>query len=255
MAVSYAISTWSLNRTLRAMELVDIPAELHRRGFDAVQFCHFDLPSRDSGYLSELRSSLDEADITLDALLIDDGDLTDPSDADGQQAWIGAWLDTAVELGADKARVIAGKSTPTPERLAASGRRLVRLAADHPEIRVVTENWLGLMPTAANVRTVLDPADHQVGLLIDLGNWTGADKYDELAAIADLAETCHAKCHADADGLHTDDFRRSLNVLKAAGYAGPLALVYDGPDDDEWAHLEQELAVAHDVFDTAPTDH
>ena len=253
MAPSYAISTWSLNRTLRTVELIDVPADLRRRGFEAVQFCHFDLPSRDAGYLSELRSSLDEAGIALDALLIDDGDLTDPREADKQQAWISSWLDAAVELGADKARVIAGKSTPTAERLATSGRRLARLAADHPEVRIVTENWLALVPTAADVRALLDPTDRRVGLLIDLGNWTGEDRYDELAAIADLAETCHAKCHADADGLDTDDFRRSLSVLKDAGYDGPLALVYDGPDDDEWGHLEQELAVAHDVFDSSPT--
>lgn len=246
-----AVSTWSLKRTLRSTELLDIPAELQRRGFSSVQLCHFHLPSRDAGYLDDLRSALTAAEIGLDSILIDDGDLTDPAVADDQQAWIAGWLDTAVTLGADKARVIAGKSSPTPERLAASSRRLVQLAQDHPGVRVVTENWFDLMSTAADVRAVLEPTDGQVGLLIDLGNWTGETKYDELAAVAGLAETCHAKAHSlpgNDGGLDVADYRRSLQVLRDVDYAGPLALVYDGPDDDEWAGLDQEQDVVGQVF-------
>lgn len=251
-----AVSTWSLDRTLRSTELIEVPAELRRRGFQSVQFCHFHLPSREPSYLEELRSALASAEIGLDALLIDDGDLTDPDSVEDHQAWIGGWLDTAIELGADKARVIAGKSTPTPELLATSSRRLVQLARAHPQIRVVTENWFDLLPTAADVRAVLEPTDGQVGLLIDLGNWTGETKYDELAAVADLAETCHAKCHSRSGGdtgLDLEDYRRSLQVLADSGYTGPLALVYDGTiygerGDDEWAGLEHERAVVDQVF-------
>lgn len=246
-----AVSTWSLDRTLRSTELIDVLTEVRRRGFQSVQFCHFHLPSREPGYLEDLRSALAAAELGLDALLIDDGDLTDPDSAEEHQAWVAGWLDTAVELGADKARVIAGKSTPTSERLATSSRRLVQLARDHPEVRVVTENWFDLLPTAADVRALLEPTDGQVGLLIDLGNWKGPAKYAELAAVADLAETCHAKCHprsGDDPGLDLEDYRRSLQVLREADYTGPLALVYDGPDDDEWAGLEQERSVIDQVF-------
>jgi sugar phosphate isomerase/epimerase len=266
-----AVSTWSLHRTLGSfyaddpvggdrtatrgaaaptsgLPLLELPAELARRGYDTVQICHFHLPTRAAGYLDELRSSLHDAGVTLDAVLVDDGDLVHPQDADAHQAWIDGWLDDAAVLGARRARLIAGKQPPTSERLRDSSRRLVQLAKDHPEIRVVTENWLALLPTAADVHAVLDPADGAVGFLIDLGNWTGADKYDELAAVAPLAETCHSKCRFDATGPDAADYRHSLQVLRDAGYAGPLALIYDGPDDDEWAALNREHEITHEVF-------
>lgn len=263
-----AVSSWSLHRTLGSyvsgdapgdgiasarmpetgLALLDLPAELRRRGFDTVQICHFHLPSRSACYLGELRSALEGNGITLDALLVDDGDLTHPTEADAQVAWIDGWLDTASALGARRARVVAGKQEPTAERLRDSGSRLAGLAARHPEVRIVTENWLRLTPGAAEVHAILDAAEGRVGLLLDLGNWTGPDKYDQLASVAAGAETCHAKCHFTDGAPDRDDFVKSLDVLRRVDYTGPLALVYDGSDDDEWAALEQEHAITLDVF-------
>jgi len=143
--------------------------------------------------------------------------------------------------------VIAGKQLPTPERLAQSATRLNGLADRHPEIRIVTENWLELLPTAADVHAVFERTEGRVGLCLDFGNWTGPDKYDELASVADYTETCHAKCGFTADGPDDADFTRCLELLRDTGYTGPLALIYDGPDDDEWAGLATELRIAEPV--------
>ncbi len=264
------VSTWSLHRTLgrvRAVDpvtptwvearptgptpglaLLDLPAELHRRGYDAVQICHFHLPTRSRSYLNELRAALAESSVTLDAVLVDDGDLIHPDDPGTHYAWISAWIDDAVTLGAARTRVIAGRATPTSAGLAASAQSLSRLADDHPDIRVVTENWLELLPDAASVQTLFGHTHGDVGLLIDLGNWTGPGKYAELEAVAGLAETCHAKCH-DIEGRPDDtDYQRSLRVLLDAGFRGPLAMVYDGDADDEWSALERQHAVTSEVF-------
>jgi sugar phosphate isomerase/epimerase len=261
-----AVSSWSLHRTLgryvaddpepegsdglrptgpvAATSLLELPGQLLVHGYDTVQLCHFHLPHRDAGYLDELRAALKDSGIALDALLVDAGDLTHPTDADAHQAWIDAWIDDAERLGARRARIIAGQQPPTPQLLEQSGRRLAALAAAHPDIRIVTENWMALLPDADSVRSVLDAAGDSVGLLADLGNWAGPDKYDQLAAIAPYAETCHAKCHHTVDGeLETEDYRRSVQVLLDAGFDGPFALVYDGPTDDEWASLDAEHAI------------
>jgi sugar phosphate isomerase/epimerase len=126
--------------------------------------------------------------------------------------------------------------------------RLVRLASAHPEVRVVTENWLELTPDADSVNSVLDATGSTIGLLIDLGNWRGPDKYQELTAIAPRAESCHAKCHFTGAVANSDDFRSSLQVLKESGFSGPLALIYDGPNNDEWAMLDVETAIVREVF-------
>ncbi len=264
------VSTWSLHRTLgrfvapdsatlggpfmeapsesSGIALLDLPRELKAHGYDALQIVHFHLPSRDPAYLAELRDALAEAEIQLDTLLIDDGDLTDPANADRTEAWIGEWLDVAVALGATRARVVAGQAEPTPERLRESARRLVRLARAQPDVRLVTENWKALLPDGATVQDLLGQTGDEVGLLIDLGNWSGPGKYDELALIAPLAETCHAKCRFIDCQPDADDFVRGLRVLQYAGYDGPLGLIYDGADDDEWAQLDVEQALVRSVF-------
>jgi len=264
------VSTWSLHRTLgrfvapdsaalggssrpgpsngEGMSLLDLPQVLTQRGYNALHICHFHLPSRDDAYLAQLRDALAEAEIDLDTLLIDDGDLTDPATAEQVETWVSEWLDVAEALGATRARVMAGNTALTPESLHTYAERLQRLAANHPNVRIVIENWLGTLSNAQAINAVLDETGGSVGLLIDLGNWRGPEKYDELARIAPRAETCHAKCHFDGERLDMEDFRRSLHILNDAGFSGPLALIYDGADDDEWAQLDAEYDEVRRVF-------
>lgn len=180
--------------------------------------------------------------------IIDDGDLTNSDEADITESWIGGWLDVAATLGARRARVSAGRSAASTETVHESAQRLTRLASAHPGVRVVTENWWEMMPDAEAVHALLKETGDTVGLMIDLGNWSGPDKYQDLAAIAPFAESCHAKCHFTGTQADEEDFRLSLQVLRASGYNGPLALIYDGSDDDEWACLDIEFDIAQDVF-------
>jgi sugar phosphate isomerase/epimerase len=264
-----AVSTWSLHRTLgrfvaadsapdggrifdshptaQGLDLLDLPAELRRHSYDIVQICHFHLPSRTPGYLDQLRAAMTDAGVELEALLIDAGDLSNPEVADHDEAWIGEWLETAVALGARRARICAGRSAPSAKTTKESAARLVRLAASHPGVRVITENWLEMTPNADAVLALLAATGDAVGLMVDLGNWRGPEKYAELARIAPIAETCHAKCHFTAAGPDVEDFRASLRAL-GSDFAGSLALIYDGPDDDEWAMLDVEQAIVREVF-------
>ncbi|RII87694.1 sugar phosphate isomerase/epimerase, partial [Clavibacter michiganensis] len=110
----------AVTRAAGALDLLDLPAELARRGYAGVQLAHFQLPTRDASYLAELRAALASSGVVLDAFLVDDGDLTHPTDADLHERWISGQLDEALALGADHARVGAGRSAPTPELLASS---------------------------------------------------------------------------------------------------------------------------------------
>lgn len=264
-----SVSTWSLHRTLGnychpdsaanggpfmtlpemagGMTLLELIPEVASRGYASIQICHFHLESREPEYLTTLKQALAANNLPLDMLLIDDGDLT-ADDIDAQMAWISEWLTVAETLGATRARVNAGHGTPTTELLQTVGQRLAALAAQHPDVRVVTENFLSMTPDADSVATILDATGSSVGLLIDLGNWHAPGKYDELASIASLGEDCHAKCSFSAAGPDEEDFVRSLTILKDAGFSGPISLIYDGPDDDEFAHLDEEWAMVEKVF-------
>ena len=227
--------------------LLEFLPEIAARGYATLQICHFHLESRDPAYLDTLRGAMALSGITLEMLLIDDGDLTAP-DIDRQLAWYDDWLVAAETLGARRARIGAGRSGPNHERLQSSGTYLAELAARHPGVRVVMENWLEMTPDAEAVLTVLDAAGEQIGLLIDLGNWRGAGKYAELQKIAGRAESCHAKCSFNGTEPDEDDFRKTLTILKDVGFAGPLALIYDGSNPDEWAGLDREWQIVERVF-------
>lgn len=263
-----ALHSWSLFRTLGrfvapgsmpsgglpegdegGLALLDLPAELAARGYRGVQLCHFYLPTRDPGYLAELKAAFAAAGVLIECVLIDDGDLAHPSDSGAQRDWLSSWVDTAAQLEPSRVRVPAGQQPPTAENLARSADRLTELADRHPEVRVVVENWKALLPDAASTLELLDRTEGRIGFLVDLGNWKGPGKYVELAAVAGRAETCQAKVGTDGAGTIDEvDYRRSLEVLRDAGYAGPLAMVYDGADPDEWGKLEEAQAVLRRVF-------
>jgi hypothetical protein len=267
-----ALHTWSLFRTLGRYvapgsmpsgglpesagpppALLELPAELARHGYRSAQLCHFYLSRRDPAYLAEVRAAFAEAEVTLECLLVDDGDLAHPTDGDAQRDWVSSWLEVAEELGTARARVVAGQQRPEEATLAASARRLRELTDRHRDLRLVTENWHALLPDAATVVDLLDRTEGQVGFLVDLGNWKGPHRHADLGAVAGRAESCQAKVHTRPDGrLDLEEYRTSLEILAGAGYTGPLALVHDGPDPDEWGRLEDAYAVVRSVFEPAP---
>ena len=202
-----SVSTWSLHRQLGKpgftgpghdmqiplethnkgpISLLELPAHIAEFGIHTLEICHFHLPSVEKSYLSELRAALADAEVELFSLLIDDGDITHPSEAERDIAWIEKWIDIAGELGAKCARVIGGKAAPSNETLAQSRRVLSQLTerADTAGIRVMSENWFSIFSTPENVSTILGGLEGKVGLCLDFGNWRGDTKYEDLAAIA-----------------------------------------------------------------------
>ena len=264
-----AVHTWSLFRTMGrfvapgsapsgdlaentdggGLPLLELPAQLAAHGFTSAQLCHFYLPSTDTSYLAELRDAFRAADVDLEVLLIDDGDVTHPERGGEQQRWISTWIDVAEQLGAPRVRVPAGDQPPSEETLALSARRLRELAAAHPDLRVLTENWRGLLVDEVSTGRLLDLLEGEVGLLIDTGNWDGEDKYRRIAAVAGRAECSQVKVRESSPGvLDETDLERCLTVLAEVGYAGRLSLVYEGSDDDEWGRLAQMQQVVRRVL-------
>jgi sugar phosphate isomerase/epimerase len=253
-------STWSVHRALGVtypdapgkpnqsaeqtygagtLTLLELPQRLTDMGIGTLEICHFHIPRNEAGYLDRLRGALNAAGVELFSLLIDDGDITHPEYGDRDCEWIASWIDTAGALGAKRVRVIAGKQPPSGETLARSRAALETLVARGTanNLRVMTENWFSLLSRPEDVHGLLGGVD--VGLCADFGNWGGASKYDDLNAIFPLAESCHAKC-AFAPEADRVDYTLCLEGTRAAGFSGPYTLIYDGPNDDEWAGLRVE---------------
>jgi sugar phosphate isomerase/epimerase len=259
-----AVSTWSLHRLLGTTyphdltnheigpmqetygegeeSLLGLPSVLANHGYHRLEIVSFHLRSRDPIYLGELRDQLRIANVRLQTLLIDAGDITHPEHGARDQRWIAGWIETANELGADHARIIAGKQQPTPETLNRSVRALRELADGNAgsSVRLVTENWFDLLSEPEHVHYVLDRLEGRVGLLGDFGNWSGQNKYNRLRSIFNRAELCHAKAGFIDGDLDEADYGQCVRLAEEAGYEGPYTLIFDSEIPSEWHGLASE---------------
>lgn len=259
-----AVSTWSLHRLLGTTyphdltsfgvgpehqtygegeeSLLGLPSVLANHGYHRLEIVSFHLRSLDPVYLGELRDQLKVANVRLQTLLIDAGDVTHPEHGARDERWIARWIEIANELGAEHARIVAGMQAPSPEALDRSAAALRRLAdgnAGSP-VRLVTENWHNLLSGPEPVHALLDRLDGRVGLLADFGNWKGPDKYEQLASIFPRAELCHAKANFIDGDLDEVDYAACVTAAEEAGYRGPYTLIFDSEIPGEWTGLRTE---------------
>ena len=271
-------SSWSLHRALgspplfgpgqpfppqpegAATSLLELPSALARADVQTLEIVHFHFPTVEESFTSELKAAIAEAGVELFSILIDAGDVTHP-DGEARAAemdWIRSWLDVSARCGATHARVVAGCQTvernhapledhPILRRSARGLRQLADYAATLG-LQVITENFLATTSRADQLLTILQLCEGKVGLCADFGNYSGDDRYDELAAIFPKADSAHVKANYDDKGrADTAEFRRALRMLAETGFDGPMSLIFDTAlhgDSTEWDNLAQMRAVA-----------
>jgi len=262
-----SVSTWSLHRLLgplrwtewdaasgkhttrvqdqpEVLTLLELPREAAKRGFKALEVCHFHFPSTDDAYLEQLRSAFTAAGITFDTLLLDYGDLTatDELRSEADYALVQRWIDIAARAGAKQIRVIAGDAQPADEAATAKSAAALSKLADYASargVRVVTENYRPLTSIAANCLNIIRQTGDKVAMITDFGNFKQPSKYEEFTLTLPISVSVHAKAQYDENGLPDEpEFVRCLDTLKTAGYNGAVVLIYDGPGD-MWEGLER----------------
>lgn len=265
-----AVSSWALHRVLGGPSfygaaqgqsipgethnrgtstLLDLPAQLAARGIHVMEICHFHLPSRDTVYLDEVRDALQRAGVSLHAFLIDDGDLTSLATGPRDMEWINDWLPVAAHLGAQKVRLIAGKTAG--EKCLSTSALMLRLLSRYAAaqgLQISTENWFPVLDTPDAVKQLLEETEGRVAFNLDFGNWSGADKYEKLAAIAPFASSCHAKAEFKSDfSIDADDYTRCLNLPYPDDFRGPFTMVAGGATADDWQGVEaaRDFVIRH----------
>jgi len=252
-----AVSTWSLHRTIGVsyndspktgpqpakqhspitLPLLELPSALKEHGYSAMQLCHFHLPLRETSYIADFRAALRASDVELLTVLIDEGDVTDPEIGEASVGWISSWVRLAAELGAGRARVIAGKQPYSPATFDLALSRLMKIAevASEVGVQLEIENWFSLLATPAAVHELLDRSEGALRLNADFGNWPKPERYATLPQIMPRAETCHSKFEfVSATELDRDDTDRCLAIAIEAGFKGPMVLVNGGSGESDW---------------------
>lgn len=236
----------------RMMSLEDAITAAAEHGYTMLELCHFHIDNPSDERLEQLRQHLEKTGVRLWSLLIDDGDITHETENAEHIAWIAGWIDRASRLGADTVRIIGGHAAPSTESRARCRAAFKTLAMEAfvRGVRVRTENWFPLLCNPAELNDCFRALQGAVGLTFDFGNWSGDDKYTNLAAIAHHAEGCHAKCSYSGDVPDEADFEQCIRILKAEGYPGPFTLVH-APGDSVWDALAYQRSVIERVYSEA----
>ncbi|MDQ0207311.1 sugar phosphate isomerase/epimerase family protein [Alkalicoccobacillus murimartini] len=261
-----SLTSWSLNRLLGPLywskwnqqkkdietfideqpeihSLLDLPALLAEKGFQAMEIIHPHVPSTDTEYLKKLHKATQKAGIRFYNLLIDYGDITneDPVRRKRDMDFIKSWIDIASKVGAENVRVIGGDAKPDDKKaLQLAALQLMELCAYAKKkgVGVLTENFHSLTSTSENCLFLYEQTDI-TGLISDFGNFSGPSKFQSLSETIPNSTSIHVKALSNKDGsINKSELLQCLDLVEQANYDGPLTIVYDGPND-MWQGIEE----------------
>ena len=245
------IAGWLFHRSIRrdrTMTLLDLPGACAALGVRTVELVSSFFPSQDAQYLQELRAALQAHGVRVPGIAVDMGDIANPDEATRRTDLeaLKQWFHLARAIGAEAIRVNSGAASPDDreaiERITAGYRELADEAA-HTGVYLLIENHGGASADPRNIRSFLDGVGSPwFRTCPDTGNFPGDTWEEGMRVMAPHAYSCHLKVYAyspDGEQRWTGrdgqprayNLRRSLQILREAGYDGPLCVEAGATDD------------------------
>jgi sugar phosphate isomerase/epimerase len=246
------IAGWLFYRSIlrdRTMTLLELPDACAALGVTTVELVSTFFASQDAKYLNQLRLALTERGLHVQNIAVDMGDIATTDEA-ARRTSIEAlkqWFHVARAVGSEAIRVNSGEASPSDsaaiDRICQGYRELAEEAA-HTGVYLLIENHGGASADPKNIETFLSRVDSPwFRACPDTANFVGDTWEEGMQIMAPHAFTCHVKVYTqNADGVQrwtardgtvrTYDLRRSLTILKEAGYQGPLC-IEAGPSESE----------------------
>ena len=225
------------------VSLVELPAIMANRGINMLEICHFHFPSLDDAYLAELKQQLDENEVSVENILVDDGNISSPDEAVRRASIELAkqYQVAAVKIGAKGNRIDCGLEAASAESKANAVAALKELSENAVSLglHICIENFHPTSQEADDLLEMLAQVEPKMKLCVDFGNADfSAEKFTTLEALMPHATSIHCKASYNANAIDTDDLHRCLDLMTASEFDGPISLIY-GETEDEWAGLHQ----------------
>ncbi|MEM7335698.1 MAG: TIM barrel protein, partial [Chloroflexota bacterium] len=202
---------------------------------------HFHFPSVEKSYLDQLKQALDENGVTLENILIDDGDIANLDDevrqADVEMAK--RWQQITAYLGGKGNRVDCGRERPFPTTINHTVNALKALTqhADSLGIRVVIENFHQMSREPETLIDIMQKVERPIGVCVDYGNAEqSADKFGTIEKLMPLATSIHCKANYVDGEIDSADLHQSLSYIQDAQFDGPITLIIN-ETENEWDEL------------------
>lgn len=220
---------------------IELCAEL---GLDAVELTAYYFAKTSPEYLAHLKSKCTRLGLDVSGTAVgNDFCVTDPEKLAAQKKMVRDWVEHTSRLGGKTIRIFAGKMERTDTEDAARARAVeaIQEVCDHAAkygIILALENHGGITATAEQMLSIVKAVKHDAfGVNFDTGNFNTQDPYADLEKIAPYAVVSQIKTeiHRKGEKAEEADLKRLLNILKATGFRGYVALEYEAAEDPKIA--------------------
>ncbi len=264
MNLELGIAGWILSKEIiqdETLTLLEFPGVCASYGVSTVELCSRFFVSQDSKYLNELRGKLEEQELSVRSIAVDMGNIAgaDPTVRRTDLEALKQWFYTACAIGSDAIRINTGHADDDEamDRVIAGYRELVQVA-ENTGVKLLIENHGGVSSSSENLSRILSGVESPwFATCPDTGNFGSHDWEAGMRVLAPNAFSCHVKVFSysedgvqsrpDRDGNERSyDLKRSLAILKEAGYNGPIC-VESGASETPRDSIRDALAYLGDI--------
>jgi sugar phosphate isomerase/epimerase len=245
------IAGWLFHRSIlseRTMTMLELPGACAALGVNTIELVSTFFESQHAQYLNQVRAAIEEHRLRVQSIAVDMGDIANPDEAVRRTdiEALKQWFHVAKAIGSQAIRVNSGDASPTDTAAISricDGYAELAAEAAHNGVYLLIENHGGASADPKNIQTFLERVNSDwFRPCPDTGNFPGDTWEEGMQVMAPRAFSCHVKVYStNPDGMQdwswrgqsrSYDLRRSLSILKAAGYEGPLC-IEAGPGTSE----------------------
>jgi sugar phosphate isomerase/epimerase len=257
--MEFSIALYSVHRAIGAgLDICQIPQlAVSKVGIRMLDPTYPLMPINDAAKRKAFIQAARDAGCTIRTVMVGrEGDLATADAAARKQAVENhrKWFDISKEFGAVAFRANTGGPSEghTPDDVKRSAESFCQLAdwGRQTGVSVMIENHGGISGDPDAVVQIIKASGGRVRTAPDFGNFKPAIRFDGLAKLMPYAIAVHAKLFEfDPAGEEMRfDLPRCMQIVKDAGWTGPLSIEFEGPVGepgklaDEWEGIAKSKA-------------
>lgn len=236
------IAGWILSGEIlreKTLTLLEFPEVCASYGVKTVELCSVFFESQDARYVNEVRKNLESNGLVVHNIAVDMGNIAgaDPAVRRVDIETLKQWFYTASAVNSKAIRINTGHADdPEAMNRVIDGYRELVKVGEQAGVKLLIENHGGVSSTSENLTRILNAVDSSwFGTCPDTGNFPEGDWEAGMSVMAPRAFSCHVKVFSySEDGIQSRrgrdgverqyDLKKSLKILKDAGYKGPLCI-------------------------------
>lgn len=233
--------------TMTLEDFADLAASMD---LDAIEPTAYYFAETSPEYLARLKGRCTRLGLDISGTAVGNNFCTsDPAKLKDELAKVRQWIDHTARLGAKTMRIFAGNvdKSDSEEKARARCVATIQEACDHAAkqgVFLALENHGGITGTLDQIMALVSAVKHDwFGVNLDTGNFHTPDPYADLAKLAPYAVNVQIKTEIQRAGMKKEeaDLSRLVDLVRAAGYRGYVALEYEAAEDPKVAiprHVE-----------------